>query len=300
MAQKVLGQDIIPTLKNKIETAAGAVDTKVDALQSEVDTISNNLNKDVQFDTTVAGDSSTVTITKSTGKVSDATPTETALPLPVASSSQAGVINSSTYTTITETAEKVETILGSTVMVNDLQADPTQEQLTDAWKAATGKTELINGAKIFDQANNKTWTYYSNSTSWVSADNNAPTIEIKNFTNEAAGLIKGSTTAGQISAESDGTGSVNGWDELAGKVDTNASAISSLQTSADTNTADIATLKSDKQDTLVDTGDDQNIKTINGQSVLGQGNIDIETPDYITVAEFEATWAAAGSESTDS
>lgn len=34
-------------------------------------------------------------------------------------------------------------------------------------------------------------------------------------------------------------------------------------------------LLSEKQNTLIDSGDNQNIKTINGQSILGSGNIDI-------------------------
>lgn len=296
MAQKVLGQDIIPTLKSKIETATGAVDTKVTSLQTEVDEINTNLNKDVQFDTTVDGDESTVTITKTTGKVSEATPTETGLPLPVASNTQAGVVNSATYKTITETAEKVDALLGSTVMVADLPAEPTQEQLTDAWKTATGKTELINGASIFDQTNNKNWTYYANTDTWVASDTTAPTIELKAFTNEAAGIIKGSTNDGQVSAESDGTGSVNGWDTLSAQVSTNKSSIESLETSVDTNTNNITALQSGKQDKLVDTGEAQNIKTINGQSVLGPGNIDIDTPDFITPEEFETAWASADSE----
>ena len=41
---------------------------------------------------------------------------------------------------------------------------------------------------------------------------------------------------------------------------------------------------STKQDTLVDSGNDQNIKTINGNSILGSGNI-------TTYAEFNSNWA---------
>lgn len=47
------------------------------------------------------------------------------------------------------------------------------------------------------------------------------TISTQTFTNSAVGSIKGSTTAGKISAENDGTGSVNGWSSLVGDVQSN-------------------------------------------------------------------------------
>lgn len=40
-------------------------------------------------------------------------------------------------------------------------------------------------------------------------------VALRTFTNSALGGIKGSTTAGRISANADGTGSVNGWDTKA-------------------------------------------------------------------------------------
>ncbi len=269
---------------------------KMQAVEGYVTTLKTNAGKTVQFDTTVTGDASTVTVTKSTGALDAETPTETGLPLPVASSTQAGVINAATYKTIQATADKVETILNATVAVPDLAAEPTQEQLTEAWKTATGKTELVNGAKILDSTNNKTWTYYAYTSTWQATDNENPTIEVKQFTNDAAGIIKGSTEDGQVSAESDGTGSVNGWDTLKSSVATNTSELTTVKASVSTNTTDIAALKTNKQDKLVGTGEGQNIKTINGVEVLGTGDIAIEVPEvaYMTEAEFNAAWAEAG------
>lgn len=47
---------------------------------------------------------------------------------------------------------------------------------------------------------------------------------------------------------------------------------------------DVTALSADKQDRLIDSGDDQNIKTINGLSILGSGNLEIggsgSTGDY--------------------
>lgn len=247
----------------------------------QLEALNTAVAKDVQFDTTLAEDnSSTVTLVKTTGALNGTSTTDAEIALPVASATSAGVVNPSTYQSIQDTADKVETILGASVSVADLPAEPTTTELTNAWKEATGKDEIVNGAKIFDSTNNKTWTYYSNTQSWASIDNANPTIELKNFTNEAAGQIKGSATGdGKVFAETDGTGSVLGWDTLSSSVSTNTSAITALQ--------------SDKQDTLVGEGEGQNIKTINGEGLLGTGDIEIVVPEAMTVDEFNTAWDAA-------
>lgn len=56
---------------------------------------------------------------------------------------------------------------------------------------------------------------------------------VGNFTNEKAGLIIGKEQEGYVFAESDGSGSVVGWDNLNNKVNTNAENIGSLQTAFD-------------------------------------------------------------------
>ena len=50
------------------------------------------------------------------------------------------------------------------------------------------------------------WRYYEND-GWTQQ-----TDVVSIFTNDTAGIIKGSTASGKIYAETDGTGSVNGWD----------------------------------------------------------------------------------------
>jgi hypothetical protein len=54
-------------------------------------------------------------------------------------------------------------------------------------------------------------------------------VTINPFTNTSAGTIKGSVNDGQVFAENDGTGSVNGWDNLSNNVSTNTSNIAALQ-----------------------------------------------------------------------
>lgn len=334
--QKYLGQDIIPAIKAKVNakqdqligsgegqniktingnSILGSGDIEiVDKLYTDYGTntdgaldqnfastklqaLEGYAAKTVQTDTKIGTDlTSTVTLVKTTGTLDSDTTTDTDIALPVASETQAGVINPATYGSIQDSAEKIELLLNASVAVNDLAAAPSQDDLTAAWKTATGKDELINGAKILDVTNNKTWTYYSNDTTWVSVDNNNPTIELKNFTNEAAGQIKGdNTTDGKVQAEADGTGSVKGWDTVKTDISNNASAITTLQTSV----SDLETAVDGKQDTLVGTGEGQNIKSINGESLLGTGDIELDIPEALTVAEFNSLWDAANTETAD-
>lgn len=324
MTQKAV-TDLTNTLATTVAlsaetTARTEQDTKfqssITSLEGEVETLTGYTGQNVQLDTTISTEDtdSTVTIVKKQANLNDVeNATDTSLPLPVASEAQAGVINPATYQSIQDSAEKIETILGGAVSVADLPATPTNDELTAAWKTASGKEELINGAKIFDSTNNKTWTYYANTNSWTSIDNTNPTIELNNFSNEAAGQIKGdNTTDGKIQAETDGTGSVKGWDTVKTDIANNASSIESINTTIgslgetyalktalesaqqeiDDNAADISALEADKQDKLVGTGEGQNIKTINGSSVLGAGDIEIDVPEALTAEEFNALWNA--------
>ena len=119
--------------------------------------------------------------------------------------------------------------MNGSVSVAGLSASPSQSDLTTAWQTATGLTTVINGAKINDSDNQKVWTYYTNTSTWYAATNTTQ-VTVSQWTNSSAGIVKGSTTAGQIFAESDGTGSVNGWDTLNNTVGGQGTAITNLQT----------------------------------------------------------------------
>ena len=63
--------------------------------------------------------------------------------------------------------------------------------------------------------------------------------EVNQWTNTTAGIVKGSTVAGQIFAEANGTGSVNGWDDHESRIVNNTTNISGLQTKVDTLTTTV-------------------------------------------------------------
>lgn len=209
-------QSQINSLSESVETQLDSLDASLQNLDEEVEQLSGT---SVQTDTVVFGDTSTVTITKTTGLLRDATKTETAMPLPVASEEQAGVMNTATFNAVQENSENIDSILGGAVVVETLPADPTQEQLTEAWETATGKTELINRASIFDEPNNKVWYYYENVNAWKAISTDGAEVSVSIATNEAVGIVKGSTEAGQIAVEADGTMSLNGYDGITHDID---------------------------------------------------------------------------------
>lgn len=179
----------------------------------------SDIDYDVMQDLSVNANGSTSVLQLDADKVNLATGATSTknIPLTVASHETAGVMNSATFDAVSNNSNAIDAILSGMVAISGLPASPSQAELTTAWETATGRTELINRAQILDVDNSKYWTYYTNTETWYPA---TADIEgtVSTFTNATEGTIKGSTTVGQIYAESNGTGSVNGWDSLSAAV----------------------------------------------------------------------------------
>lgn len=217
-----------PTIDSALSTSSeNAVQNKVvsGALDRSVDTA---LAVDPTVSTTVLQLKETQT------NLMTGTAVTNNIPLPVASSTQAGVMNSSTYDAVTSNTTNINALLNGAVAVTGLPASPTQSQITTAWQTETGLTTLVNRASVYDVTNSKVWTYYTNDTTWHAATNTSQ-VTVNQFTNSALGTIKGSTVTGQVFAENDGTGSVNGWDTLSGQVSTNTSKLGTIAQGAEVN-----------------------------------------------------------------
>lgn len=175
----------------------------------------SKLDHTVLTDVGVSQNTSTVTVTetKKNLKTGDESSEDTALP--VASATQAGVMNAATYQSILDTQAMTNNLLDGGVVVNNLPESPSQAELTSAWLTATGKTSLINRAYIWSPDNSEGYTYFSNVELWyVTSSGGGSSITVVPFTNSQAGIIKGAVADGQVFAEADGTGSVYGWDAL--------------------------------------------------------------------------------------
>lgn len=215
-------EDADIALDDRLTTVEGIAAT---ALQPEA------IDKVVMTDISLNQNTSTTTVQIDGAKenlLTGATTTKN-IPLPVASHTQAGIMNSSTFDAVTANSNNINALLNGAVAITGLSANPSQSDLTTAWETQTGLTTLMNRAGIYDVTNNKVWTYYSNDDTWYAASNTTQ-VTVNTFTNSSEGTILGSTNVGQIFAENDGTGSVNGWDALSGTVSTNTSNITSLQT----------------------------------------------------------------------
>lgn len=228
----------IPDLSPQISALSSSLTAETLARAQADSAINEAINKVVMTDLEVDPSPSTTVVQLDTTKTNIKTGATTTgeVPLPVASATQAGVMNSATFNAVSQNASNVNALMNGAVAVSGISANPSQADLTTAWETETGLTELMNRAGIYDIDNDKVWTYYSNTQTWYPASNTTQVV-INPFTNTSEGVIKGSTNIGQVFAESDGTGSVNGWDALSGTVATHTS-----QIAGKANTADLATV----------------------------------------------------------
>lgn len=205
----------------------------------------DNLDQNVGYDLTISSDQSTATITENKTNLYTGVETTELLPLPVASASNAGVMNALTFQAIQSNSDNISAILDGAVALSGLPASPTQAELTTAWQAATGRTTVINRSQINDQTNNKIWTYYTNVSQWTAAAN-TPTVVVNDATNSSKGIIKGSASGdGTVFVESDATMSVNGWDTLSAAVTANTANIANKANTADLSSVAFTGLYSD-------------------------------------------------------
>ena len=224
------------SLDAKITDKTSALEDAIDNLTDNVAAIDTAIDRTVVTDVTLPSNPSTTSVQLNETKVNLKTSTSTtsSISIPVASTTQAGVMNKATFDAVTNNTANINAVLNGAIAVAGLASSPTQSDITTAWQTETGLTNLINRASVYDIDNNKVWTYYSNATTWYAASNTTQ-VTVSTFTNNSEGTIKGSTTAGQIFAENDGTGSVNGWDTLNTAVSNNTSKLSTIAQGAEVN-----------------------------------------------------------------
>ena len=224
--------------KTARENADAGLQDQITAVKATADSAvqPDDIDKTVMSDLAVDSNSSTAQVILKESKVNlktGATSSEQTS-LPVASSSQAGVMNSATYDAVTSNTSNINAIMNGAVAITGLPANPSQSDLTTAWQNETGLSTLINRASVYDVTNNKVWTYYTNDTTWHVASNTSQ-VTVNTFTNSSEGTIKGSTNIGQVFAENDGTGSVNGWGALSDAVSNNTSKLAGIESGAEVN-----------------------------------------------------------------
>lgn len=210
-AEQTARFEAISDVEEKIsaeETARTNADT---AIEDKIDT---NVITDISIDTTASTTVVKLSESKVNLKTGVSSPDETVLP--VASKTQAGVMNAATFEAVEENSNDIASLLSGAVMTDKLVENPNQAQILAAWQLASGLTEPKNSASIWDTVYSKKYTYFANQNQWVLTQDGmgGTTVTVEQWSNTKAGIIKGSTNDGQLFAESDGTGSVNGWDDV--------------------------------------------------------------------------------------
>ncbi len=181
--------------------AENAVTTANEA-KTAADNAVNNLES--------SSNSSTVTVT---GTKAGSAPTET--PLPVVSTTVAGVLNASDYKFFQEYDARLRAVEGisKTYLVTLPSDNPSTIQITTAYTTAypDAPNPPLEGTVVIDPAReNLSYRWNTVSSTWYRISN----VAVNQFTNTTLGTIKGSTNDGEIQANSDGTGAVTGWDTL--------------------------------------------------------------------------------------
>lgn len=204
-------QDAVAKADAAVSSVSG-YDTRIDKAQGDA-TLALTQAEDAQTDAdkgvavvSIITDAASGTLyTKTVANV------EESKNIPLASTTQTGLMNAQTYQGLVNLGVRVSALEAkkSTAYVVFTSNDPSQEEITQKFTAVVGRAPIA-GDQVTDIA--KALTYEYDGTTWIQT-----TAPIANWTNETAGIIKGtpaSGAAGTIFAETDGTGSVNGWDEL--------------------------------------------------------------------------------------
>ena len=146
--------------------------------------------------------------------------------LPVASSTQAGVVNTSTYNGWMGLMDRVSALENArNTYYGAFSSDtPSQGEITSVFVTVAGRQPKA-GDYLTDIARNLTYGYSGQA--WVKVESSS---EIPLFTQGSSGLIVGANEDGKVYAEADGTGSVVGWDTVKAHVTTYGSKVDTLAT----------------------------------------------------------------------
>lgn len=221
------------TVANEAKTTADNAAAGIDvakATASEAKTIASDAFNAFEF----ASDQAQVTLrqTKQNGSV-------VSQAMPIANATQSGVMNAQTYQGITSLDNRVTALEGQarTYYVTFANTSPSQSEITALVTTKKGSPPVTGD---YAEDISKNLRYGFDGTNWVLVVGN----NSSNFTNDSAGLIKGSTQDGCVFAEPDGTGSVVGWDAVKSHASTYGSKVDTLETQMATANSNIATLQS--------------------------------------------------------
>lgn len=210
-------ENTLPNKVDKIEGKELSTNDFTNQYKEELDTLPNKLNKDLvtNIDTNVSGDNININIKYiNLDNNNEQNITKTLSPV---TNTAPGLMTSEDLNTLNTLKSKVENLEGKTTrLLYTESTNPTKEEI-NTFVTGLGYTSPFEGIAVVIAQTYHIWHYYSNDDiGWK--DDGQDTVST--FTNDIAGIIKGAgEIEGKVYAESDGTGSVYGWDVLTTKID---------------------------------------------------------------------------------
>lgn len=134
--------------------------------------------------------------------------------LPLANTTQSGLMSFGSYNQLTQNTAEITKLTTSTAkrLIYTNSINPTASDI-NSFVTGLGYTSPFTGVEVVVNGVFNVWRYYSG-TGWVNDGRDGGGGVSNFFTNSIPGIILGSTDSGKISANQDGTGSVNGWNDL--------------------------------------------------------------------------------------
>lgn len=226
---------------NEAYAYAGDVDNKVIQTNADLNNLKTATNPAV-IGITAPTNTSTVTLDLERIAGTDN------VPLPVASATQAGVLNANDYKQLQDYAGRIGALEGSLAIypVTLPSDNPSSEQITNAYTSQypDAPNPPLDNTTVSDVQRKITYRYTSIGNTWIQVSYEVT----QQFTNSSPGTIKGSTSAGMISANADGTGSLNGYDALNSGV---AGSLSGITAEGTATAVNLVTTKNNGTQTVV-------------------------------------------------
>lgn len=168
--------------------------------------------------------------------------------MPVASTTQAGVLNANDYKQMQDYAGRIGALEGSLAIypVTLPSDNPSSEQITNAYTSQypDAPNPPLDNTTVSDVTRKITYRYTSIGSAWIQVSYEVT----QQFTNSSPGTIKGSTSPGMIGANTDGTGSLNGYDAL---VATGNASLNGLTAEGSATTISLVTSKNDGSQSVI-------------------------------------------------
>lgn len=227
---------------NLINSETIAREAATTTLQNNITDISNKIDNTIVDDIAINYNGNDVTLSADYVNLNKSVKTNTTQVIKLASNDTAGLMSTADYKTLQTLTSRVSNLEGKTTrLLYNEKSDPTEDDI-NAFAIAAGYSSPFDGISVIVVETHHIWTYYVG-TGWK--DDGLNTVE--QFTNTAQGIILGSVEDGKIYAESDGTGSVNGWSDLKNKVLANETNIQLTIETVSKNTANIKSLDTSKR-----------------------------------------------------